>query len=456
MKKQLIGAVVLSLALAACSSESSDPTGLDAAYGTDGLLKSPQSTTDHDRFISVVEGDDGRIYASGFVRVGEDTAASVTRFDSDGALDESYGTNGTATVNVAPGGKTAEVARGIVVDDDGNVVIATPFEKSPGAAGDAGKELDVALARLDADGKLDTSFGTAGISRIDLGTGKAVDAQTFVTDNVWGLAARDGGFVMFGTAANPGADRTDADFALVGVNENGARDTSFGVNGVRVVDINASGDNARNVKVADDGSILATGYSRDGDGVVSPVLIKTDDDGKLDTSFGEGGVANHVVLAGVTESYQVDFQGDDYILAGYGRGAAAEEKVDLVTYRFTADGEWDKTFGTEGVYRLDLAGDDDRARNLVVLSDDKILVAGSGKMTAENIDGLVVLLDKDGVPVEEFGDAGHVLVDLGQSADGFFGVTLADDNSVAWLAGFSGATANTPERDDSVLARIEL
>ena len=49
---------------------------------------------------------------------------------------------------------------------------------------------------------------------------------------------------------------------------------------------------------------------------------------------------------------------------------------------------------------LDLAGEDDRARNLTILPDGNILVVGSGKLDADNIDAMAVLLDPDGALVE--------------------------------------------------------
>ena len=468
MKRHLLLGTIAAVAtaLAACSAgppatpttDAGSPAAapaLDAAFGEAGVLAAPQSTTAHDRFISVVEGADGLIYASGFVRTGTDTAASVTRF-RDGALDTGYGTNGTVVVNVAPNATAVEVARGLVVQEDGSVVLASPFEKDPAAAGDAAKDTDIAVIRLDADGALEPAFGEGGIARVDLGAGRAVDPETYLADNSWGLAARDGGYVVFGTTPGRAADRTDADFALAGLTTTGAPDTGFGDGGVLVVDLEGSGDSARNVLVADDGSILATGYSRGADEVVRPVLIKTDGAGVLDPAFGQGGVASHTVLPGVAESYQVAQQGDAYVMAGYGRGADSAEKVDLVAYRFTAAGELDTSFGSDGVFRLDLAGQDDRARNLTILPDGRIMVVGSGKTTADAIDGLVVVLDADGALDTAFGDGGHLLVDLGQTADGIFGVTVSADGSAAWLAGFSGGTPDTDEHDDSVLLRMSL
>ena len=87
----------------------------------------------------MVEGADGLVYASGFTSIGEDHAFAVTRF-ADGAIDPTFGTGGTAVVNVAEGGGGAEVARGLVVQSDGKVLVAGPVENDPAAEGDAAKE----------------------------------------------------------------------------------------------------------------------------------------------------------------------------------------------------------------------------------------------------------------------------------------------------------------------------
>ena len=77
------------------------------------------------------------------------------------------------------------------------------------------------------------------------------------------------------------------------------------------------------------------------------MLIRLTPEGALDETFGEGGVANHIVLDSVTEAYNVAFQGDAYVMSGYGR-SAEDETVDQVTYRFTADGAWTRRSATAG------------------------------------------------------------------------------------------------------------
>lgn len=430
--------------------------GLDPTFGIDGILATPISDADNDRYISVVHGPDGQLYAAGFTSVGEDHLFAVSRFDPDGTLDPTFGTGGTASVNVTEGGGGAEVGRGLAVHDDGTVVVAGPAEHDPSAEGEAAGDLDVAVIRFTPDGELDTTFGTGGIARIDLGVGKVIDEETFITDNAWGLTAREGGYAVNATTPNQSPDRTDVDFAIVGLTASGQIDPGFGTNGVVIADLNASADSARNIGVQADGKIVATGYSRDTADVVSPVLIRLTNAGVLDAEFGTNGLANHVVLEGVTEAYQWASQGENYVLAGYGRGADSEEKVDLVAYRFLADGSFDPSFGTDGVTRLDLTGEDDRARYLTVLPNGNILLAGSGKLDAENIDAMAVMLDPEGAFVETFGDGGHLLVELGGPADAFFGASVSDDGATALLAGFKGADPDGTENDDAVLARLTL
>jgi len=429
-------------------------SGLDESFGEAGLLATPISVSEDDRFISVAEGPDGSIYASGFSANGEDHAFAVTRFTAAGAVDASFGAGGTVVVNVAEAAG-AEVARGLVVQDDGFVVVSGPFES--GFDGDEATpdDLDVAVVRIAPDGTLDASFGDEGIARIDLGAGKQVDEESFITDNAWGLTTRDGGYAVMAVTPNQAADRTDSDFAVVGLTTTGDLDPSFGSDGVLIADVDASADSARNIATAADGTLVATGYSRDVAGVVRPVLIKASAAGQLDATFGVGGVVTHTVLDGVTESYQLAAQGDDFVLAGYGRGAS-DEKVDVVVYRFLADGSLDSSFGTNGVTRIDLAGQDDRGRNLTVLPDGNIMIVGSGKLDADNGDAMVVLLDADGAPVESFGESGHLLVDLGGPADAFFGMMLNSDQSAVWIAGFKGADPEGDDNDDAVLARVAI
>jgi uncharacterized delta-60 repeat protein len=428
--------------------------GLDAAYGKQGVSAAPLSATEHDRFMAVAIAPDGKIYGAGFVSQGGDQAMAVARLDATGALDKTFGTNGYAVANAAVGGKTAELARAIAIQADGKIVIGGPVEHDAKATGDAAKDTDVAVARFDNTGKLDTTFGTGGVAIVDFGNGKATSATAYVGDTSWGLGVTGDRVVVFGSKLAAGADRVDSDYVLAGLTKDGKLDTTFGTAGMVTVDSKGNGvDSPRNLVVQSDGKIVATGYSRDGDGAVSPILIRTSATGQLDSTFGTGGVATAKVMGqGVAESYNVSQQGSNYILAGY--GGAAGEKVDLIVYRFTSAGVWDTTFGTNGVTRIDIAKDDDRARNMTVLPDGRILAVGSGKQTAANVDAMMVLLSKDGAPVTDFGTGGNLISDLGGPADAWYGVAVSADKKSVIVAGYKGTDTTSGGNDDAVVARV--
>jgi uncharacterized delta-60 repeat protein len=428
--------------------------GLDSAFGTSGVAAVPLSASEHDRFMAVTVSSDGKVYGAGFISQGGDQAMAVARIDASGKLDTTFGTNGYAVANAAVGGKAVELARAVAIQPDGKIVIAGPMERDPKATGDAAKDTDVAVARFDSTGKLDATFGKGGIATVDFGTGRATSATAFVGDTSWGLGIAGERVVVFGSKLADGANRTDTDYVLAGLTKAGVLDTTFGTNGMTVVgSSNNSGDSPRNLIVQSDGKIVATGYSNV-DGVVMPHLLRTSANGQLDTTFGTGGVASAKVLPGVAESYSVQPQGDKYILAGYGRGSDSNEKVDLIVYRFTSAGQLDSTFGTNGVTRVDIEKEDDRARNVLVLPDQRILATGSGKKTAANVDAMMVLLSKDGAPVADFGAGGNLISDLGGPADAWYGVALATDKKSVWVAGYKGTDSNSGGNDDAVIARV--
>lgn len=464
MRTRLIsGLVVGLLVLGACSNDDDPPEASEAGGETtetaivDGVQPLPLSADGHDRLLAVTNGPDGSLYAAGWTGPAGDNSMVLAKLGADGKLDQAFGQAGLAVVNVAVGGKTVEVARAVVVQPDGKILIAGPVEKDPKASGAAAKDTNIAVVRFDATGKPDPAFGKGGIAVVDIGPGKAV-GESYVADNSWGMAAlADGRVVVFGSVA--ATDRDDADYAIVGLTSAGALDSGFGTKGITTVDVKGATDNARGVVVQPDGKLVFAGYSRDSEGVINPVIIRTTADGTLDAGFGKDGVAtDSVVPGGVAEAYAIALQGDKFVLAGYGRGASAEEKVDVMSMRFNADGSWDKTYGTDGLTRIDVAGDADRGRNVVVLPDGRILVAGSGSPEAGKSDGMVVLLDKDGTPASGFGTGGRVLSDLGGPGDAWFGVTLARDGKSVAVVGYKGAdpAATDGSKDDAAIATVRL
>jgi uncharacterized delta-60 repeat protein len=416
----------------------------------------PLAAADGDRLVAVAASAGGT-YASGYVTEAGDQSMALVKLDAAGAPDKSFGGgDGVATVNLGVGGRTAEIGRSVAVQSDGKVLVAGPFEHNPSAPGDAAKDTDVAVSRFDSTGNLDASYGTGGSAKVDLSTGVAVSEDNYVGDTMWGITVMPDDRVLVVAAKRAeGAGRTDRDLAVVMLDKSGKRDPSFAEGGTLTVDVGGGSETPKVALVQSDGKILVSGYTRSAGEtpVVSPVLVRVLPDGTFDTAFGTNGVSNVQLLPAVSEAYDVALQGDKFVVTGYGR-ATADEKVDMISARFNSDGSWDRTYGTDGLVRLDIAKEDDRGRDLTVLPDGRILIAGSGKPSASDMQGMLVLLSRDGKFDTAFGTGGHLLVDLGGPMDAFFGVGVGADEKHAVVVGWKGM--DPVAGDDAVVARIAL
>jgi uncharacterized delta-60 repeat protein len=410
----------------------------------------PISTTGHDRFFGVAFGAHDEIYATGQVAVSTDTNADfaflVAKLTPEGALDPSFGTNGLAVKNVAVGA-AGELARGIVVQSTGKIVVSGTIEHA--GAADA-RDRDIALLRYNTDGTLDTSFGVNGVVTLDLSTGEVVGTG-FVADSVWGLARYpDDRLIVSGSQKRAGA--TDSDFAIVRLGADGALDPSFGSAGVTTVDVASVNASPRTATILADGSVLGSGYMNSG-GVTRPVIFKLDPTGHLDPSFGVDGIFNQAVLAATTECYGAVLQGDKLVTAGYGRNASTES-LDWVSLRLNANGTLDETWGTSGVARLDVAGFNDNARTLTVLHDQRVLLGGGGRPGEANVDGMLGILTLDGQPDTSFAPGGYRLYDFGGPSDFIWSVAEAPSHTHAVGVGLKSALPGG--NDDAALVILPL
>ncbi|MBZ4407071.1 hypothetical protein K8640_02515 [Myxococcus sp. XM-1-1-1] len=348
--------------------------------------------------------------------------------------------------------------------DSGTPDSGTPDSGTPDAGpGTALLDSDIGLMRFNADGTVDTTFGASGTTRLDLTTVVPGGAR----DSVWGVAAdATDRLVVFGARRGDG-DRVDADRVVVRFGANGTLDTTFATNGVHTLNISNLSDGARNGIVQADGKILASGYTSQPTGAGTQaanriVLLRLDDAGKPDNSFGWKGVVNDAPFGrvsdvnpewGMAEAYTAGQLSDgSYVTTGYGRSASTGT-VDMVNFKYKPNGERDLTFGTGGVVLLDLVGDNDRGRNLVVLNDDRVVTVGSATPAAQKIQGLIHITDKNGVPTTQLGTDGYKLYDFERPEQAFFGVAKSQDGN--WVAA-AGYRAGGDNDDDAVLVILPV
>jgi uncharacterized delta-60 repeat protein len=444
------------------------------------------SATGHDGLFGAAFGPDGALYATGYAQDGiaatEDRSTIVVKINATtGAIDTTWANNGVAKINVVatatgiPG--QGELPRGIAFQD-GKIVVAGTVEASATAAAPAGNDRNVYVLRLTAAGALDTTFGdaaTPGIHTVPLNTGTLVTNATTgaITlsgaDAQWGLnvlsdkklivtaATRAGGFQADGTTP-----RTDTDFAVAKLTVDGLQDTTFGLNntGIFTLDVAQASASVRTASVLADGKLIVTGYSTYG-GTQRPVIFKLTAAGALDMSFGVFGAFTEPVGT-AAEAYGAVLQNigtnaGKLVTVGYGRAMAATSATDLLSIRLTSAGLLDTSYGTlpatPGRAWFDVGGYGDNGRSLQVLNDDRPVLIGGGRLSADDQDGVITILTANGLPdATTYGPFGCKAFDFGTIGDFLWGSALsANGNTIAAVGITGNATGSTVDTDGTLV-----
>jgi uncharacterized delta-60 repeat protein len=137
--------------------------------GGDGLLPKPLYVTTDLAF----QGN--RILAAGFESLPEGVQFAVARLNDDGSYDSTFGDDGIVRTSVGSSNVSSSINQ-VALLPDGKILAAGGWNYINAEGG------GFALARYDANGNLDTTFGNAGVSMVSLGTGGSVGAINFDDD----------------------------------------------------------------------------------------------------------------------------------------------------------------------------------------------------------------------------------------------------------------------------------
>jgi uncharacterized delta-60 repeat protein len=346
-----------------------NPNGsLDKRFGKNGKI-----TTDFFRNVDSISAvaiqPDGRIIVAGFAQLagsgGNPRVFALARYRSDGSPDTSFGNGGALTTSF--GGNFA-AASAVMVQPDGKIVVAGTVDFNPDVPGSG---LDFALARYNASGTLDGSFGKGGRVVFDF-FGSFDQANGAVLQP-------DGKIIVVGSASYDSLNQ-DIGFALARFNTDGSIDFGFGTGGKQITDFFGAGAKANGVVLQPDGKFVVAGTASDSatrPTATDIALARYNSDGTLDSGFGSGGETAIPFANSATE------QGNALALSTDGKiivaGAAFKTfatPADFALVRYNSDGSIDTGFGSGGTITTDVAGGTDVAQALAIQSDGKAVAAG--------------------------------------------------------------------------------
>jgi len=128
---------------------------VDPGFGTNG--KAILDTGSNEILTGMARQRSGNLIVSGWVGTGGGADFLVARFNGNGVLDTTFGTNGITTIDIGP----TDNAYALAVREDDAIVLAGC------TTGGAGTQ--VAVAQLTPDGQLDGGFGAGGKAVVKMG-----------------------------------------------------------------------------------------------------------------------------------------------------------------------------------------------------------------------------------------------------------------------------------------------
>ena len=331
-----------------------NPNGtLDASFGSGGKVTTAIGPS-HDSVGALVSRPDGKVVVAGYSTHGSTSDFALARYNPDGSLDGSFGSGGKVTVALGTGAEDG--ANALVVQPDGKLVAAGGVR--------SGSRSVFAVARFNANGTLDTSFGQGGMVTTGIGSAAYAGASALALQ-------RDGKLVVAGSAADAGF----YDVVLVRYNANGTLDSGFGSGGVVTTAISPGYDSANALAVLPSGKLVAAGYSWNGSDY-EVALARYSADGALDASFGTGGKTTTAIGTGSSSAEALAVQADgSLVVAGSTNDTGGLQHFALA--RYSPNGILDPSFGSGGKVKTAVSSEFDGAYALALQPDGKLVAAGS-------------------------------------------------------------------------------
>jgi len=331
-----------------------NPDGsLDPTFSGDGRQITDFQAGSNDYPFKVLVLADGKIVVCGTSGAGGGSRMALARYLPDGSLDASFGIGGLAYPDLGLETQVFSMA----IQSDGKFVLV--------GAAITSSQNNFALARYNANGTVDTGFGTNGLKVVVFGGQSSANAVAIQPD---------GKIIVVGQrSVNASANSNGIIMRFL---PDGTIDSSYGSSGSTIHTYLASQSLAA-VALQADGKIIAAGTGHNGSSFFHGFAVRVMPNGEYDAGFSAGGLAiigPENLSEGINDmmldaSGRILFTGNATI-SGFNRA--------ITLYRYLADGTPDPAFGNQGKVTTDLdPADQDLGLALALQADGRILVGGS-------------------------------------------------------------------------------
>jgi uncharacterized delta-60 repeat protein len=270
---------------------------LDNTFGTNGIVYT-EINKGNDNAADLILQSDGKIVVCGYTFIsGLLNDFAIVRYNIDGTLDNSFGIRGKVITDF--NNNSDDKATSIAIQSDGKILV--------GGLSSQDSKCYYAIVRYLTDGSLDNTFEKNGKVTTAVGDGN-FDCISAL------LIQSDGKIIATGTSSS---STSDNDFSVVRYNSNGALDLTFGNKGKTITDIfNGSSDDLCSAAIQSNSKIVTVGWSRSNSSEDVFAIVRYNTDGTLDNNFGSTGKVISAISDSDDDASSVAIQSDGKIIVG--------------------------------------------------------------------------------------------------------------------------------------------
>lgn len=420
----------------------------DPTFGSGGIVAGSFRAT-QDALANAVQSDGKIVVVGDTAASGAKKSAFIARFNANGTIDKTFGTNGASFLTYGAGGDT--IFTSVQIQANGSIVVA-------GVENTTSSNYSALVARYTTKGVLDTTFGNhTGKELINFG---GLSAATAVLIQSTGKIDVIGGALSLSTFSGG--------VAVAQLTTTGAMDTTFGAshNGMLVtnpgtfqIEFGTCGVINSDGRIFVGGASLAVGFSGFSGAKAEVLAVKPN--GTLDTTFGAGGratvafgqkfefftgigidpITKNIIVGGTSANGVMSFGTPLPVSSSSTSAAVVKPAIIIPTPTLTApaatvanfaiarlstkNGALDKTFdANKGTLTISfgsgtLAG----SASLSILSNGQVIMVGGAEKNHGNSEIAVSRVANNGKLDTAFGTGGIYINQMTGFSVGFFGVT---------------------------------
>lgn len=373
---------------------------IDNSFDTDGKQTTLVGDGNNAVYSIALQGD-SKIVMAGYTSYAGANRFAVTRYNTNGSLDNSFNGTGIQIVNL---GSDMQMGNSVTVQKNEKIVVAGYTLN--------GSNNDFAVVRFNTDGSLDNNFDTDGILITDI--------QNASDDYAGSVALQtDDKLIVAGYAYINSIPA----FVLARYNVDGSLDNTFDADGKLVGNYKQGNTSFNATIIQADGKVLTTGTAWNGTNF-DFAIVRYNANGSLDSTFSNDGL--QLTDFGLNdEGMSLVVQPDGKIIVG------GNSDITFALARYNTDGSLDATFSEDGKLTIPM-GYSDLAKSVALQADGKIILAGHSYKDA-NYDTAyfaIARINSNGTLDNSFSNDGKVFTNFGNAASFLNAVSIQSDGKI--------------------------